>query len=99
MEQDRRYSERLAKYILAAGGIAIAAGICWYFRSILAYILIAVVVSLIAKPLMGILQKITIKGRKAPDWLLAAFSIITVLAVIISIVISVIYDVLYYTRF
>lgn len=90
MEQDRRYSERLAKYILAAGGIAIAAGICWYFRSILAYILIAVVVSLIAKPLMGILQKITIKGRKAPDWLLAAFSIITVLAVIISIVISVI---------
>ena len=90
MEQDRRYSERLAKYILAAGGIAIAAGICWYFRSILAYILIAVVVSLIAKPLMGILQKITIKGRKAPDWLLAAFSIITVLAVITSIVISVI---------
>lgn len=90
MEQNRRYSERLAKYILAAGGIAIAAGICWYFRSILAYILIAVVVSLIAKPLMGILQKITIKGRKAPDWLLAAFSIITVLAVITSIVISVI---------
>lgn len=90
MEQNRRYSERLAKYILAAGGIAIAAGICWYFRSILAYILIAVVVSLIAKPLMGILQKITIKGRKAPDWLLAAISIITVLAVIISIVISVI---------
>ena len=90
MEQDRRYSERLAKYILAAGGIAITAGICWYFRSILAYILIAVVVSLIAKPLMGILQKITIKGRKAPDWLLAAFSIITVLAVITSIIISVI---------
>ena len=90
MEHNERYTDRLAKYILAAAGLAAAATLCWYFRSILAYILIAVVVSLIAKPLMGLLQKITIKGKKAPDWLLAAFSIIVVLGVLLSIITSVI---------
>lgn len=90
MENNERYSDKLAKYIIAAAGAAAVVGLCWYFRSVLAYILIAVVVSLIAKPLMGIFQKIRIKGKKAPDWLLAAFSIVIVLGVLISILTSVI---------
>ena len=90
METEERYTDKLAKYIIGAAGIAVICAILWYFRSVLAYILIAVVVSLIAKPLMGVLQKIQIKGKKIPDWLLAAFSITTVLAVLISILASVI---------
>lgn len=90
METEERYTDKLAKYILATAGVAIVCALCWIFRSILAYILIAVVVSLIAKPLMGIMQKIQIKGRKAPDWLLAAFSIVMVLGVLISVMTSVI---------
>ena len=90
MEQNERYTDRLAKYILVAAGAAAICATCWFFRSVLAYILIAVVVSLIAKPLMGLMQKIRIKGKKAPDWLLAAFSIIIVLGVLISILTSVI---------
>lgn len=90
METEERYTDKLAKYILATAGVAIVCALCWIFRSILAYILIAVVVSLIAKPLMGIMQKIQIKGRKAPDWLLAAFSIVMVLGVLISVMASVI---------
>lgn len=86
MEHDRKYTERLAKSILAAGGIAIIASLCWYFRSVLAYILVAVVISLIAKPLMTLLQKISIKGRKAPDWLLAAFSLVAVMGVLASVI-------------
>ena len=86
MENNERYTDKLAKSILLAAGIAIIAAICWYFRSVLAYILIAVVVSLVAKPLMRLLQKIQIKGRKAPDWVLAALSLIVVLGVILSIV-------------
>ena len=84
MEQNERYTDKLAKYILAAAGIAIICALCWYFRSILVYILAAVVVSLVAKPVMGLLQKIRIKGRKAPDWLLAAISLITVLGVLLT---------------
>ena len=90
MEQNERYTDRLAKYILVAAGAAAICATCWFFRSVLAYILIAVVVSLIAKPLMGLMQKVRIKGKKAPDWLLAAFSIIIVLGVLISILTSVI---------
>ena len=90
MENNERYTDKLAKYILAAAGVAIVCALCWFFRSILAYILIAVVVSLIAKPLMGMLQKLNIKGRRAPDWVLAALSIIAVMGVLISIVTAVI---------
>lgn len=90
METEERYTDKLAKYILATAGLAIVLALCWLFRSILAYILIAVVASLIAKPLMVFLQKIRIKGKKAPDWLLAAFSIIVVLGLLVSFITSVI---------
>ena len=79
MENNERYTDKLAKYMIAAAGLGLAGVLCWYFRSVLAYILIAVVVSLIGKPLMGLLQKITIKGRKAPDWLLAALTLLLVM--------------------
>lgn len=79
MENGVRYTEKLAKYILIATGAAIILGICWFFRDIITYILAAVVVSLIAKPLVKILKKVRIKGRHAPDWLLAVLSLILVL--------------------
>lgn len=75
------YTEKLAKYTLAAATIALFGGICWYFRSVLVYILLAVVVSLIGKPLMTLMQKVTIKGRKAPDWMLAALTLIILMVI------------------
>ena len=80
MENEVRYTERLAKYILIATGATIILGLCWFFRDIIAYILAAVVVSLIAKPLVKVMKKISIKGKHAPDWLLAALALILVLA-------------------
>ncbi len=85
MEQTERYVDKLAKYILAAAGIGIICTICWFLRSVIIYILAAVVVSLIAKPVMSGLQKIKIKGKKAPDWFLAAFSLVLVITVILTI--------------
>ena len=80
MENEVRYTEKLAKYILIAAGAAIILGLCWFFRDIIAYILAAVVVSLIAKPLVKAMKKVSIKGKHAPDWLLAALALILVLA-------------------
>ena len=80
MENEVRYTERLAKYTLIAAGAAIILGLCWFFRDIIAYILAAVVVSLIAKPLVKAMKKVSIKGKHAPDWLLAALALILVLA-------------------
>lgn len=86
MENTERYTDKLAKYILVAAGIAIISVICWYFRSVITYILAAVVVSLVAKPLVGLMQKVRIKGRKAPDWLLAAMALILVIGILLSII-------------
>ena len=80
MENEVRYTEKLAKYILIATGAAIILGLCWFFRNVITYILAAVVVSLIAKPMVNVLKNIKIKGKRAPDWFLAAFSLIFVMA-------------------
>lgn len=85
MEVKERYTDKLAKYILVAASIAAIGLLCWFLRSILAYILVAVVVSLIAKPLMTFLQSIRIKGRKAPDWFLAALTLTIVTGVLLSV--------------
>ena len=55
MENEVRYTERLAKTILIAGGAAVILALCWLFRNVISYILAAVVVSLIAKPLVNML--------------------------------------------
>lgn len=83
---EERYIDKLAKYILLAAGVAIIGGLCWYFRSVLIYILIAVVVSLIAKPIMKQLQKLNIKGKKLPDWFLAAFTLLTILVLFFTLI-------------
>ena len=100
MENSERYTDKLAKYIIAVAGIGLLGALCWYFRSVLAYILIAVVVSLIGKPLMGLLQKITIKGKKAPDWFLATLTLLlvmggllTLMSLIVPLISSIIKDV------
>ncbi len=86
MEQNERYVDKLAKYILVAAGIGLIAALAWYFRSVLVYILIAVVVSLIAKPLMNFMQRISIKGRKAPDWALAVLTLIIVTGILLTVI-------------
>ena len=84
MEANERYVDKLAKYILLAAGLALIGGICWYFRNVIIYILIAVVISLISKPIMNLLKKVRIKGRRMPDWFLAAFTLIAVTAIIMA---------------
>ncbi len=86
MENTERYTDKLAKYILLAAGVAIVAALCWYFKSVLTYILVAVVVSLVAKPLVGLMQKIRIKGRQAPSWFLAALSLILVIGILLAVI-------------
>lgn len=81
MENNERYTDKLAKYILLVAGISIVGAICWYFSSVLIYILLAVVVSLIAQPIMSLLRRIQIKGRKAPEWLLAVVTLITIISI------------------
>ena len=86
MENTERYTDKLAKYVLLAAGLAIVGTICWYFSNVLIYILLAVVVSLIAQPIMSLLRKIRIKGRKAPDWILAMLTIVMLIVIFFSVI-------------
>lgn len=75
--------DKLAGYLIVLGIIAITALLCWYFRSVLIYIILAFVVSLLSQPLMRLMRKLRIKDKSAPDWLMAILSITIVLAVLI----------------
>ena len=90
MNNTERYTDKLAKYILIASSIAIIAGICWVLKSVVAYIIIAVIVSLLAKPIMHLTGKVQIKGRHIPAWFWATFSLILVVGTAITILSSII---------
>jgi predicted PurR-regulated permease PerM len=86
MEQNERYTDKLAKYVLIAAAVCLAGAVCWYFRSVITYILVAVVVSLISKPVVKLLQKINIKGKRLPDWFLAALTLTVIVGALMSVI-------------
>ncbi len=90
MYNQLKYTEKLAKGILWAIGAAIILALCWYLKSVLGYILVAVVVSLMAKPLVNLMRKFKIKGKGAPSWLMAALALIIVIGILLSIVLIII---------
>ena len=89
MEQERSI-DRLARYIIVAATIAIVAWLCWYFKSVLVYVIAAFVVSLIGQPVMRLLRKVKVKGRSAPDGLLAILTIAFILGTLVFVVTQVI---------
>ena len=78
--------EKLAGYIIKLGGLAIVVALCWYFKNVLIYIIAAVVVSLLGRPLTKLMRRIKIKGKSAPDWLLAVLSIVIIIVLLILII-------------
>ena len=88
--ENQRTVDKLAGYLIHLGIFAVVAFLCWYFRSLLGYIVLAFVMSLIGQPLMRLLKKIQIKGKAAPDWLLAIVTIVLILAGLLFLVTQVI---------
>ena len=86
MESQKHYTEILAKWLLAAFVAVIAWLLFRQFGSVVVCVLLAGVVSLIAKPLKMMLAKIRIKGHRAPDWFLAILSILLILVIFCGII-------------
>ena len=86
METQKHYTEILAKWLLAAFVVVIVWLLFRQFGSVVVYVLLAGVVSLIAKPLKMMLAKIRIKGHRAPDWFLAILSILLILVIFCGII-------------
>ena len=63
--EEQRNIDKLAGWVLKIGVLAVIAALCWYFRSVLVYIILAFVVSLVGQPIMRLLRRIRIKGKSA----------------------------------
>ena len=88
--EKKRSIDRLARYIIILGTLAIAAVLCYLFSSVLAYILLAFVVSLIGQPVFRLLKKIRIKGKSAPDALLAVITLLVIFALLFLLIMQVV---------
>lgn len=75
---EEKSTERLARYIIFAATLAIISFVCWYFKNVIIYILVASVVALIGKPLKKLIKKIHIKGKSAPEWLSATITLLII---------------------
>ena len=84
--ENERNTDRLAGYIIKLSGLAIIVALCLYFKNVLIYIIAAFVVSLIGRPVMKLLRRIKIKGKSAPDWILAILTILVIIAFLVLIV-------------
>ncbi|MBO6056925.1 MAG: AI-2E family transporter [Bacteroidales bacterium] len=82
--------EKLAKYLIFVGIIAVALAVCWYFSTVLIYVILAFVVSLISRPVARIMGKLRIKGKSAPDWLLSILSVTIVITILLMVILLVI---------
>lgn len=89
MEKERSI-DRLARILIFLGAAAIVCTLCWYFRSVLVYIIMAFVVSLIGHPVMNLLRKMRIRGKAAPDPVLAVISLVILSSVLVFVVTQVI---------
>ena len=85
MEKERNI-DKLAGYLNKLGGLAIIAALCWYFKNVLIYIIVAFVVSLIGRPIMKLLKKIRIGKFHLPEWFSAILTIILIIGLLILIV-------------
>ena len=88
--ENERGVDRLSRYIIYSAGAALALAACWYFRSVLLYIVLAAVLSLLSKPVMKFLSGIRIKGRQLPHWLAAVLSLGLIMLVFLFIFVQII---------
>lgn len=83
--ESEKYTEKLAKYTLYAAVFCLIAALCWYLKDVLVYILTAVVISLMARPITTVLRKIKIRGKRMPDWLSALIALLLLIGGILAI--------------
>jgi len=74
------YREKLAKYVFFIINLGIILAFCWYFRTLLGYVALAIVVSLISRPVSDLIANVKVNGRSAvPRWMRNLFSAIVIL--------------------
>ena len=89
-DMEDKYTERLARYLIYLITIAIVATLCWYLRSIIIYILLSVLVTLLSGPFFKFVSGISVKGRHCPDWLCAILSIMMIFVIMAGVITTIV---------
>lgn len=71
------------KYVLGIAALVVVVLFCWYFSSIIAYVLVAAVISFLGKPIIDLLGKIKIRNYELSDGIKAALAVICLWAIFI----------------
>lgn len=79
-------TEKLAGYIITLITLTIAGTICWYFRNLIIYVVLAAVMAMLARPFFVLITKPSIRGRRVPSWLAAVLSIVVILGCLLGLV-------------
>lgn len=87
---NERPVDRLSRYVIKAGTLAVIAALCWYFRSVLLYVILAAVVALVGKPVFARIESVCIKGKKLPSWAASVLTILLIFAALAGIVTTVV---------
>ncbi|MBL7943847.1 MAG: AI-2E family transporter, partial [Flavobacteriales bacterium] len=74
------------KIIFTITGVLLLCYLLWFFRAIIGYALVAVVISFMGDPMMDLLKKVRIRGRIMPAWLRAAVTMLVFFGVIMLLV-------------
>jgi predicted PurR-regulated permease PerM len=70
------------RYLLILIGVAVLGYVLWYFSNVLAYVLVAAVLSLIGRPLVGLLGRIRLGNSRLPEGFRAMVVLILIWLVI-----------------
>lgn len=76
---------RNLKFVLGALGAILFFYAIWYFRSIVAYVAVATVISFIGEPVVRFLRSFHIRSWRMPSWLAALFTLALFSVVLISV--------------
>ncbi|MDR2286342.1 MAG: AI-2E family transporter [Prevotellaceae bacterium] len=68
--------------ILIIAGITLALFLAWYFRNIVAYLLISAILALVGRPIVVFLSKIRIGKRNMPRWICASLALGTIMFIL-----------------
>ena len=79
-------TEKLAGYIITLITLTIAGTICWYFRNLIIYVVLAAVMAMLARPFFVLITRPSIKCRHVPSWLAAVLSILVILCCVLGLV-------------
>lgn len=74
------------KWLAAAAGLLVVGFLVWYFHTIVFYILISAVLSLMGKPLVTMLEKLKLRGWSLPKWLAAMITLLVIGSIITGVV-------------